>query len=247
MEANNKQPPPTVQEASGGLGCTADDGGILRCEDAVSKGMQDQNNQTINAQRRTGHMWRILFNPFLHLILISIFFSTLIIISNLFLQSMTEIRAGTVHTTTCEDHYDHRMLNGGPARSPVIIYYRTQNGARIEHIFIQVCALITMAFYHHIVRTCMAHIFVWVCALVHDGVLPSILRSPPRPPISPADGRHPPAPPPRRSCHQVEACCTFRITWAAWRTDKESTLIRAKRRAPGVPERACGTGAALGQ
>ena len=40
---------------------------------------------------------------------------------------------------------------------------------------------------------------------------------------------------------------TYRIARAAWRTDKASTLISASRSAPEVPERACGTGVALGQ
>ena len=58
-------------------------------------------------------------------------------------------------------------------------------------------------------------------------------RSPPRPPMSPADGRHPSAPPPRCSCHQAEACCMAQIARAAWRTDGPSALISANRSALG--------------
>jgi len=38
-----------------------------------------------------------------------------------------------------------------------------------------------------------------------------------------------------------------RIARAAWRTDRTSALISANRSTPEVPERACGTGLALGQ
>ena len=104
-----------------------------------------------------------------------------------------------------------------------------------------------MAFYHHIVRDAHGAL---LCSGLRAGSRRRLTidsRSPPRPPISPADGRHPLAPPPRRSWHQVEACCTARIARATWHTDKASTLIGANRSAPEVPERACGTSAALGQ
>ena len=38
-----------------------------------------------------------------------------------------------------------------------------------------------------------------------------------------------------------------RIARTAWHTDEASTLISANRSAPGVPKRACGADAALGQ
>ena len=72
-------------------------------------------------------------------------------------------------------------------------------------------------------------------------------HSPPQPPISPMDGRDLLALPPRCSCHQVEACCMARIARATMRMDGTSALISANRSAPGVPKRACGTDAALGQ
>ena len=37
------------------------------------------------------------------------------------------------------------------------------------------------------------------------------------------------------------------IAWTAWRTDEASTLTNANHSVPGMPEWACGTGAALGQ
>ena len=43
--------------------------------------------------------------------------------------------------------------------------------------------------------------------------------------MSPTDGRHPPAPPPRYSCHQAEVCCTARIARAAWCTDGARRFI----------------------
>ena len=53
------------------------------------------------------------------------------------------------------------------------------------------------------------------------------LHSPPRPPITPMDGRDLLTPPPRCSRHQAEACCTARITRAAWRLNEASALISA--------------------
>ena len=72
--------------------------------------------------------------------------------SNPFLQSMTQIRTGTVlkqppvRITTV---INNRMHDGGPTRSPVIF---------------------TIALY----GARMAHISVRVCALIYSGVLPSI-------------------------------------------------------------------------
>ena len=87
-------------------------------------------------------MQRALFNPNLHLI----------IISNPFFPSMTQIGAGTVprqppvRITTV---INNRMHDSGPAHSPMIN---------------------TITLY----RTRMAHIFVQVCAWAYNGVLPSI-------------------------------------------------------------------------
>ena len=97
----------------------------------------------IKSQCCTGRARRALFNPNLHLI----------IISNPFLQSMTHIWAGTalrqppVRITTV---INNRMHNSGPTRSPVIFTIALY-GARTTHLFIWVCALITMAYYHHTV------------------------------------------------------------------------------------------------
>ena len=141
---------------------------------------------------------------------------------------------------------NNRMHDSGPVRSPVI-FIIAQYRARIAHLFIRVCTLITMASNH---RTVWGMNSAPLCSGLRAGSqrrLTVNFRMPPRPPMSPADGRHPPAPPPRCSRHQAEACCTARIVRAAWRPDEASTLISANRSAPGVPEQACGVDAALGQ
>ena len=115
------------------------DGKILRCKNTVTKEIVEPYNKS---QRCTGRARRALFNPNLHLI----------IVSNPFLQSMTQIRAGTalkqppVRITSV---INNRMHESRPTRSPVIF---------------------TIALY----GTRIVHIFVRVCALVQNGILPSI-------------------------------------------------------------------------
>ena len=93
------------------------------------------------------------------------------------------------------------------------------------HFFIRVCVLITMAFYHRTEwGTNSTHLHSDL-RTVSQRRLTVSLCSPPWPQISPAEGRHPPAPPPRYSCYQSEACCLARITQAAWCTDEASRFI----------------------
>ena len=152
-------------------------------------------------------------------------FSTLMFIPNPFLQSMTQIGAGTalkqlpVRITTVINNRVHEQRT---RMQPREIYHRTVRG------------------------THSAPLHLGLRAGTHRHLTVD-LRSPPRPPMSLADGRHPPAPLPRYSRHHAEACCTARVARAAWGADEASALISANRSAPGVPERACGADAALGQ
>ena len=117
---------------------------------------------------------------------------------------------------------DNRIHNGGPVRSPVIIYLRTKRGKNSTHL-------------HSGLRAGSQ----WRLTVNS--------RSTPQLPMSPANGRHPPTTPPQRSCHQVEACCWARIPQATWHMEGTSTLIGANHSVLAVTERVCGTGAALGQ
>ena len=122
-----------------------------------------------------------------------------------------------------------------------------QYGARKAHLFIRVCALITMAYYHSTVQGTNS---APLCSGLRAGsqrCLTIDFRMSPWPPLSLVDGRHPPAPPPRCSRHQAEVCYTARIARAAWHPDEASALISANRSAQGAPERACWADAALVQ
>ena len=162
---------------------------------------------------------------------------------------MTQIRADTalrqlpVRITTV---INNRLHDSGPTRSPVI-FTIAQYGTRIVHLFIPVCVLITMAYYHRTVRGTNSAPLYSGLRVGSQRHLTINLRSPPRPPMSPVDGRHPPAPPPRCSHHQAELCCMAWIAHATWRPDEASTLISTNRSTPGVPERACGANTALSQ
>ena len=110
---------------------------ILHCKNMVSNGRVEPH---IKSQRCTGHAQRALFNPNLNLI----------IIYNPFLQSITHIGASTVlrqlpvRMTTVKNN---RMHNRGPTCSPVIFAIALY-GARIVHLFIQVCVLFTIVSHH---------------------------------------------------------------------------------------------------
>ena len=101
------------------------------------EGQRQENKQP--RQCRTGCTRRVLFNPNLHLI----------IISNLFPQFLMQIRTGTVHTPPL---INDRMLNGGgPTCGPGVIYYHTQSRARMAHL-VRVCAGV----YHSILLSVFA-------------------------------------------------------------------------------------------
>ena len=132
------------------------------------------------------------------------------------------------------------MHNGEPMRSPVIIYHHTVRGTNSTPLHSGLHADYNGILSSH----CTGR--AWRTSLFGSAPYRRFSLATAATNVS-CGGRHPPAPLPRRSYNQVEACCTARIARAAWRTDEASTLIGANRSTPGVPKQAYGTGAALGQ
>ena len=96
----------------------------------------------------------------------------------------------------------------------------------------------------------MANTFIRVCSWIYNGISPSTFARHLGPQYLPQMAEvipHHLALPPRCSRHEAESCCTAQTARDAWRANRTSALTSVNRRAPGMPERACGTDATLVQ